>query len=62
MSKRCALERRFAGVTTEMNVGGGHADVFRHGVQLVRGVGQLRQRLRQPRAIYARAAPKLGTG
>ena len=62
LSKRCTLERRFAGVAAEMNIGLGRPDIPGHRVQLVGGVGQLRQRLRKPRAIDAGTAPEIAIG
>ena len=48
-----ALHIGFAGILAEMNVACGNAEIFRDRIEFVGGVGQLRQRLRQPRAIDA---------
>ena len=45
-----------------MDVGSGNAEIFGHRIEFVGGVGQLRQRLREPRAIDAGAAPEFGIG
>jgi len=46
VGQRSALDRGFAGVLSEMNVGGCHAEVLCDRVEFVGGVRQLRQRLR----------------
>jgi hypothetical protein len=62
MPERRTLDRGFAGVAAEMNVGGGNPEVFGDRVQFVGRIRQWRQRLREPRAIDARALPELGIG
>ena len=62
IGERRALDRGFAGVLAEMNVGSRNAEVLCDRVEFVGGVGQLRQRLRKPRAIDAGALPEIGIG
>ena len=46
IGERRALERGFAGVLAEVNVGGRDTEVFGNRVEFVGGVGQLRERIR----------------
>ena len=62
IGQRRALERGFAGVLAEMNIGSRDAEVFGNRVEFVGGVGQLRQGVRQPRAVDAGALPEIGVG
>ena len=62
VGERGTLQRGLAGVAAEMNVGRGNAEILCDRVQLVGGIGQLRQRLREPDSIDAGAAPEFGIG
>jgi len=45
IGERRSLQRGFAGVLSEVNIGSGDAEVFGDRVEFVGGVGQLRERL-----------------
>jgi hypothetical protein len=62
IGKPRALDRGLAGIAAEMDVRCGCTQVFRHRVQLVRGIGKLRQGQCKLLAIDTHAAPEVGIG